>query len=209
MAKIPEADRLYAMCEYERGYWERGVFPCGMDEVGRGPLAGPVVVGCAVMPPKPLIEYVNDSKKLSEKRREELYPQLTGQALAYSTAWVDERVIDEINILNAVKLAFKQAYEKLPEPPDAAFIDAVTGLDIAAEQISIIHGDAKSYLIAAASIIAKVERDAYMLRMHELYPQYGFDKNKGYGTAQHIAALREHGPCPIHRRSFIGGILNG
>ena len=180
-----------------------------MDEVGRGPLAGPVVVGCAVMPPKPLIEYVNDSKKLSEKRREELYPQLTGQALAYSTAWVDERVIDEINILNAVKLAFKQAYEKLPEPPDAAFIDAVTGLDIAAEQISIIHGDAKSYLIAAASIIAKVERDAYMLRMHELYPQYGFDKNKGYGTAQHIAALREHGPCPIHRRSFIGGILNG
>ena len=175
-----------------------------MDEVGRGPLAGPVVVGCVVMPPEPLLPYVNDSKKLSEKRREVLYEQILTTSLAHSTAWVGPEVIDEINILEATKRGFAEAFSKIGLPVTDVLIDALRGLDIPARQHPLIHGDALTYSIGAASILAKVARDRYMIEQDALYPQYGFARNKGYGTAEHIAALREYGPCPIHRRSFIG-----
>ena len=179
----------------------------GMDEVGRGPLAGPVTVGCVIMPSEPLIEGVNDSKKLSEKRREALAPIIKNTALAYKTEFASPELIDEVNILEATKRMFVKAFEGIGMDCPYALVDYVSGLDIKAKQIPLVHGDAISYSIAAASIIAKVERDAYMLKMHELYPQYNFAKNKGYGTAEHIAALREYGPCPIHRKSFIKKIL--
>lgn len=207
MARKEEAERLNALTATERGFWERGILPAGMDEVGRGPLAGPVVTACVILPDFPLIEGINDSKKLSEKRREALAPRIRELALAWGTGWVEPEEIDRINILNATKLAFCQAYEKMRFPCPEVLVDAVGGLAIPARQHAIIHGDALSYLIGAASILAKIERDHYMIRMHEVYPQYGFDRNKGYGTAEHMAALREFGPCPIHRRSFIKNIL--
>ena len=174
-----ELQRLQKLTEIDRTYWDQGLVLAGMDEVGRGPLAGPVVVGCVVMPPEPLLPYVNDSKKLSEKRREALYEQILTTSLAHSTAWLGPEVTDVL-------------------------IDALRGLDIPARQHPLIHGDALTYSIGAASILAKVARDRYMIEQDALYPQYGFARNKGYGTAEHIAALREYGPCPIHRRSFIG-----
>ncbi len=209
MAGERERARLLILTQTERAYWERGLFPAGMDEVGRGPLAGPVVAACVAMPPEPLIEFVNDSKKLSAARREKLCPLIKAQALCYGLGWVYEEEIDNLNILNATKKAFCLAYQAMETPVSDVLVDAVTGLDIPAVQHPIIHGDALSYLIAAASILAKVERDAYMVQMHETYPQYGFLRNKGYGTAEHIAALREYGPCPLHRRSFIKGIVEG
>ena len=202
--EIDEEARLFELTKYERGLWEEGLAVCGMDEVGRGPLAGPVVTCCLIMPSAPLIEGVNDSKKLSEKKRELLYGRIMETASAVGLGRCDEKLIDEINILRATKRAFSEAYRGMGVPADAALIDAVTGLDIPCRQIPIIHGDALSYTIACASIVAKVERDRFMIRMDELYPEYGFAKNKGYGTAEHIAALRKYGPCPIHRRSFIG-----
>jgi len=208
MTRLPEAERLERLCEPDRAFWtQSGVVLAGMDEVGRGPLAGPVVVCCAAMPGEPLIAYVNDSKKVTEKRREALYPVLTATALAYATGWISPDVIDEINILNATKLAFKQAFEAMPIAITDVLIDALQGLNISARQHPMIHGDALSYSIACASIIAKVERDRYMQEQDALYPQYGFAKNKGYGTAEHIAALRKYGPCPIHRRSFIRSFI--
>ena len=209
MAAEKEHARLMAMTETERAFWTKGVYPAGMDEVGRGPLAGPVVAACVILPQEPLIEYVNDSKKLSAKRREMLYPRIKESATAYGLGWVGQEEIDQINILNATKKAFCIAYTAMGCPCEEALVDAVSGLAIPARQHPIIHGDAASYLIAAASILAKVERDAYMDEMHEVYPQYGFNRNKGYGTAEHIAALREYGPCPLHRKSFIRGILGG
>lgn len=209
MAAEKEHARLMVMTETERAFWKKGVYPAGMDEVGRGPLAGPVVAACVILPEEPLIEYVNDSKKLSAKRRETLYPLIKEAATAYGLGWVGQEEIDQINILNATKKAFCIAYQEMGRPCEEALVDAVSGLAIPARQHPIIHGDAASYLIAAASILAKVERDAYMDEMHEVYPQYGFNRNKGYGTAEHIAALREYGPCPLHRRSFIRGILEG
>ena len=206
MPKRNEAERLFELTELERSFWAQSIYPAGMDEVGRGPLAGPVVAGFVILPAEPLIEHVNDSKKLTEKRRELLYPQIVELALAHGTGWVEPYLIDELNILNATKLAFKAAFENAGGCAHV-LVDAVKGLDIPAKQTALIHGDALSYLIAAASILAKVERDRYMIEQHEIYPMYGFDKNKGYGTAQHIAALREYGPCPLHRRSFIGGLL--
>ena len=204
MTRIPEAERLQALATPDRAFWEQGgVVLAGMDEVGRGPLAGPVVVCCAAMPGEPLISYVNDSKKVSEKRREALYPILTETALGYATAWVYPDVIDEINILEATRRAFSEAFAKMPSAVTDVLIDALTGLNIAARQHPIIHGDALSYSIACASIIAKVQRDHYMIEQDAFYPEYGFAQNKGYGTAEHIAALRKFGPCPIHRRSFI------
>ena len=204
MTRIPEAERLQALATPDRAFWEQGgVVLAGMDEVGRGPLAGPVVVCCAAMPGEPLISYVNDSKKVSEKRREALYPILTETALGYATAWVYPDVIDEINILEATRRAFSEAFAKMPFAVTDVLIDALTGLNIAARQHPIIHGDALSYSIACASIIAKVQRDHYMIEQDAFYPEYGFAQNKGYGTAEHIAALRKFGPCPIHRRSFI------
>ena len=204
--KITEKEfaRLAELSKIDRKYWDQGLGLAGMDEVGRGPLAGPVVVGCVVMPPEPLLPYVNDSKKLSEKRREALYDQITATALAHATAWVGPEVIDEINILEATKRGFAEAFAKIDLPVTDVLIDALQGLAIPARQHPLIHGDALSYSIGAASILAKVARDRYMLEQDALYPQYGFARNKGYGTAEHIAALREYGPCPIHRRSFIG-----
>ena len=199
-----ELQRLQKLTEIDRTYWDQGLVLAGMDEVGRGPLAGPVVVGCVVMPPEPLLPYVNDSKKLSEKRREALYDQILATSLAHATAWIDPETIDEINILEATKRGFKEAFAKIGVPVTDVLIDALRGLDIPARQHPLIHGDALTYSIGAASILAKVARDRYMIEQDALYPQYGFARNKGYGTAEHIAALREYGPCPIHRRSFIG-----
>ena len=208
MTRIPEAERLEQLAAIDRTYWETpGTVLAGMDEVGRGPLAGPVVVACAVMPPSPLVQYVNDSKKLSEKRREKVYRELTDTALAHATAWVSPDTIDEINILEATKRAFAEAFRGIGLPVTDVLIDALRGLDIDARQHSLIRGDALSYSIAAASIIAKVERDRYMIEQDALYPMYGFARNKGYGTAEHIAALRRYGPCPLHRRSFLKNFL--
>lgn len=207
MAKRNEAERLFELTRFERELWERGETVCGMDEVGRGPLAGPVVTCCLIMPPEPLIEGVNDSKKLSEKKRELLFSRIGETAIAIGFGVCDEKTIDEVNILNATKRAFGEAYRAMGAPADTALIDAVQGLDIPCRKHSIVHGDALSYLIACASIMAKVTRDRMMVEYESLYPGYGFAKNKGYGTAEHIAALRELGPCPIHRRSFIGNFV--
>ena len=209
MAKRNEQERLFELTRYERELWEGGFSFCGMDEVGRGPLAGPVVVCSVIMPKGPLIEGVNDSKKLSEKKRERLYDEIKEKAIAIGYGVRDERRIDEINILNATKEAFCEAYSDLHTDTDCALIDAVTGLDIPCKCIPIIHGDALSYTIACASIIAKVTRDRYMSKMDDAYPGYGFAKNKGYGTQEHIAALKKLGPCPIHRRSFIKNFFPG
>ena len=208
MTRLPESERLERLCEPDRAFWGReGVVPAGMDEVGRGPLAGPVVACCAAMPPQPLIEHVNDSKQVTAKRREALYPILTETALGFAFGWVGPDVIDEINILEATKRAFKQAFESMPVPVTDLLIDAVRGLDVSAQQHPLIRGDELSYSIACASILAKVARDRYMAEQDALYPAYGFARNKGYGTAEHIAAIRTYGPCPIHRRSFIGKFL--
>lgn len=204
MAKRNEAERLLVLSERDRAFWTKeGIVLAGMDEVGRGPLAGPVVVACVVMPPEPLIEYVNDSKKVSEARRKAVYERILSTCIEAKTAWVDEKVIDEINILEATKRAFCEAFSKMETPVTDVLIDALRGLNISARQHSVIHGDALSYSIAAASIVAKVERDRYMIEQDALYPMYGFAKNKGYGTKQHMDAIREYGMCPIHRRSFL------
>ena len=179
----------------------------GVDEVGRGPLAGPVVVACVSLPLDDVIEGVDDSKKLTEKKRNALYQQIIEKATAVKVVFVDEKTIDEINILNATKLAMKQAIEQLPTKVDCVLIDAVK-LDTDVFTYPIVKGDALSYLIGAASIVAKVERDAYMTKMAQLYPEYGFEKHKGYGTKQHVQAIKEIGPCPIHRRSFIKNFVN-
>lgn len=197
-----ELKRLEAMRAYEKEY-DACSFICGIDEAGRGPLAGPVVAGAVVLKKDAQILYLNDSKKLSEKRREELYLEIQEKAVSWAVGIAGPERIDEINILQATYEAMREAVSKLSVPPDILLNDAVTipGLDI--PQVSIIKGDAKSLSIAAASVMAKVTRDHMMARYGELYPQYGFAKHKGYGTAVHIAALKEFGPCPIHRRSFI------
>ena len=209
MAKRNESERLYVLTQNERLYWEKGIFPAGMDEAGRGPLAGPVYAACVVLPPQPLIEGVNDSKKLSEARREAMFPSILTNALAFGVGTASEAEIDELNILNATKLAFQRAFHKLQIPCGVALVDAVKGLSIEAKQVPLIHGDAISYLIAAASILAKVERDNYMKELDRLYPQYGFAAHKGYGTKAHIEALKKYGPCPAHRNSFIGHFVEG
>lgn len=186
---------------------------CGIDEAGRGPLAGPVCAAAVILPDGCIIEGVNDSKKLTEKKREQLFDVIKETAVAYSIATADEKEIDEINILQATKKAFAEAYRNaLAHCPgdyvcSDVFVDAVKDLDIPAVQHSLIHGDALCYSIAAASIVAKVERDRYMIAAAEKFPQYGFEKNVGYGTKQHMDALREFGPCELHRRSFIKKIL--
>ena len=204
MSRLPEQERLLALSVPDRALWAKdGVVLAGMDEVGRGPLAGPVVVCCVAMPPQPLIERVNDSKQVSELRREALFPVLTDTALGYSLGWVSADVINEINILEATRLAFEQAFEAMPITVTDVLIDAMTNLKISARQHSMIHGDELSYSIACASIIAKVLRDRYMVEQDALYPEYGFAKHKGYGTKEHIAALRKYGPCPLHRDLFV------
>lgn len=205
MTRLPEEERLSRLAEPDRAFWEReGILLAGMDEVGRGPLAGPVVVCCAAMPQNPLIRHVNDSKKVSEPRREALYSELAETALGFSFGWVWPETIDEINILQATRQAFREAFLDMPVTVTDVLVDAMKDLDIPARQHSLIHGDALSYSIACASILAKVTRDRYMLEQDVLYPEYGFARNKGYGTTEHIMALKRFGPCPIHRRSFIG-----
>ena len=198
------------MLEFENEYAKRGYKAiCGMDEVGRGPLAGPVVVCAIVMPldGDKLIDGVDDSKKLSEKRREALFDKITAAATALSVVRVEPREIDEINILETTKKAMKKAVDEIKDKADIVFVDAVK-LDLPLSTLAIIKGDAKSYNIAAASIVAKVYRDRLMKEYAEQYPQYDFASNKGYGTAKHIAALRQYGATPIHRRSFIGHFVN-
>ena len=197
-----EKERLEAMKVYERQYEDRG-FLCGIDEVGRGPLAGPVVAGAVILPGDCEILYLNDSKKLSEKKRELLYDEIMEKAVAVGIGAVSPEKIDEINILQATYEAMRIAISKLSIRPDLLLNDAVTIPAVDIPQVPIIKGDAKSVSIAAASIIAKVTRDRMMVQYEELYPGYEFASNKGYGSARHIAALKELGPCPIHRRSFI------
>ncbi len=193
------------MLEYEKQCLEKGQkYIAGVDEVGRGPLAGPVVVASVIMPlaEEDIIQGVNDSKKVSEKNREILYQKIISKAIACSIEWADEKVIDEINILQATKLCMKKAIEGLSVAPDTVLIDAVK-IDCKYPILPIIKGDAKSYSIACASIVAKVVRDRYMTEMDVKYPEYGFASNKGYGSSKHIEALKTIGPCPLHRKSFI------
>ena len=203
LAKLEaEKKRMYEMFSFEREHSDCE-YICGIDEVGRGPFAGPVVA-CAVILPKDCdILYLNDSKKLSEKKREELFVEIKEKAIAYGIGIVSEKVIDDINILQATYEAMRQAINNLSVKPDILLNDAVTipGVDI--EQIPIIKGDAKSASIAAASIVAKVTRDHMMEEYDEIYPRYEFAKNKGYGTQAHRDALKAIGPCEIHRRTFI------
>lgn len=201
-----ELERLEQMCSYERKYPETSVI-CGIDEVGRGPLAGPVVTCAVVLPRDCRILYINDSKKLSEKKREELYEIIMKEALAVNLGMESPKVIDEINILQATLSAMKKAIMGLNIKPDVVLADAVTIPGIPCSQEAIIKGDAKSMSIAAASIVAKVTRDRMMEEYDKLYPQYDFASNKGYGTKKHIQALQEYGPCPIHRYSFIGNLI--
>ncbi|MFT4004324.1 MAG: ribonuclease HII [Lacrimispora sp.] len=197
-----ERDRLEKMKEYEYRY-ESHVLVCGLDEAGRGPLAGPVAAGAVILPRDCEILFLNDSKKLSEKRREELFEEIKEKAVAYGVGVVGADRIDEINILQATYEAMRLAISSLGAEPEVLLNDAVTIPGIKLPQIPIIKGDGKSVSIAAASIMAKVTRDHMMEEYDKLFPEYGFAKHKGYGTAAHIAALRELGPCPIHRRSFI------
>lgn len=194
--------RLEKMCRYEKRYEEYGVI-CGIDEVGRGSLAGPVVAGAVILPKGENIFYLNDSKKLSAKKREELYEEIMEKAIATGIGMASPARIDEINILQATYEAMRQAIANLNVKPDVLLNDAVTIPDITMMQVPIIKGDAKSVSIAAASIIAKVTRDRLMEQYEEILPGYGFASNKGYGSAEHIKALKELGPTPIHRRSFI------
>ena len=197
-----ERIRLDAMMEYERKYGEFQ-YICGVDEAGRGPLAGPVVAGAVILPKDCYIEYLNDSKKLSEKRREALYDIITEKAIAYGVGIVSPEVIDEINILEATYLAMKEAIANLNVKPQMILADAVHIPEIGIPQIGIDKGDAKSVSIAAASIIAKVTRDRMMCMYDELYPEYGFAKHKGYGTKAHMDALHTYGITPIHRTTFV------
>ncbi len=197
-----ERERMALMFSYERQHPEAELI-CGIDEVGRGPLAGPVVAGAVILPKDCGLLYLNDSKKLSEKKREELYEQIMENAVSVGLGFVSPERIDEVNILNATYEAMREAIGKLSPAPQLLLNDAVTIPGVEIPQVPIIKGDAKSASIAAASIIAKVTRDRLMVEMDAVYPGYGFAAHKGYGTAAHIAALKELGPCPIHRRSFI------
>ena len=201
-----EYARLEEISKYEREYGQYGLI-CGIDEVGRGPLAGPVVAGAVILPKDCKIKYINDSKKLSAKMRDMLYDEIMEKAVAVGTGFVSEKRIDEINILNATYEAMREAIDKLGVKPDILLNDAVTIPKVDIRQVPIIKGDAKSISIGAASIVAKVTRDRFMEEMAKKYPQYDFASNKGYGSAKHIAALKEHGPCEIHRKTFIGNFL--
>ncbi|MGN1351602.1 MAG: ribonuclease HII [Clostridia bacterium] len=202
--KEKEEKRLNQLKEYEKNLYEEGVkLIAGIDEAGRGPLAGPVVVGVVILRETSFIEGINDSKKISEAKREKLYEEITNEAVAWSVGIVDETRIDEINILNATKEALTKAISNLKIKPEIILVDALDKIDtLSIPYISIIKGDAKIYSIAAASIIAKVTRDRIIRSYDKIYPEYEFIKNKGYGTAKHIEAIKQYGLCPIHRRSF-------
>lgn len=214
--KEKELERLQQLKKIEEElYTQKGLKTiAGIDEAGRGPLAGPVVVACCLMPRNSMIEGVNDSKKIAEKKREKLYESITEEAISYGVGIIGQTEIDEINILNATKKGLTKAIQEMEEKlkqkpelgiikPDAILVDALTKIDTdGIPYQSIVHGDAISYSIACSSIIAKVTRDRIMRQWDEIYPQYGFAKHKGYGTAAHIQAIREYGLCPLHRRSF-------
>lgn len=190
--------------DLENALLDSGVSPlCGVDEAGRGPLAGPVCAAAVMLPRGLVIPGLNDSKKLSPKKRDALYDAIVEQAVAYGVAFATVEEIEKLNILEATFLAMNRAIEQLSEKPALALIDGNRNTGIHASSQCVIGGDGKCAEIAAASILAKVTRDRYMLQMAEQYPQYGFEKHKGYGTAAHYAALREYGPCPIHRPSFL------
>ena len=199
------AARLEEISATDRELWQMGRVFAGIDEAGRGPLAGPVAAACVVMPKEPLLLYVDDSKKVTEKRREMLYDKIMETAVYARVVLASPEEIDRYNILNATKRAMEEAAKDAP--CDLFLVDAIDRLRVPGEIRGIVHGDALCYSIAAASILAKVTRDRLMRELDEQYPMYGFAKNKGYGTAQHIAALREYGPTPIHRRSFIGKFI--
>ena len=203
--KEKELERLTNLKSMEKELYDKGFeYICGIDEAGRGPLAGPVVVAGVIMPKDSMIEGVNDSKKVSEKKREKLYDMIIEEAISYSVAIIGQDVIDEINILNATKQGVTKVVEELDVKPNLILVDPLTHINTKGIPYdSIIKGDAKCYNIAAASILAKVTRDRIMREWDEIYPQYGFINHKGYGTAKHIQALKEYGPCPIHRKSFI------
>ena len=209
LAKLEaEKRRLYKMYEYERAY-QAYHFICGIDEAGRGPLAGPVVAGAVILPKDCDILYINDSKKLSEGLREQLYEEICEKAVSYGIGCVSHERIDEINILNATYEAMRLAVSELKEKPDILLNDAVKIPGLNVRQVPLIKGDAKSASIAAASILAKVTRDRMMKVYDDLYPEYGFAVHKGYGTAAHIEAIKKYGPSKIHRKTFIKNIIEG
>ena len=208
--KEKEIERLTKLKEIEEKIYnsKEVKYICGIDEAGRGPLAGPVVIAAVIMPRNSMIEGVNDSKKVSEKKREKLYEEITSSSIAWAVGIIDQNEIDDINILNATKKGLTQALTELEQGPDIILVDALTKIDtLGIPYESIIKGDAKSYSIAAASIVAKVTRDRIMRQWDEIYPQYGFEKHKGYGTAMHINAIKEYGPCQLNRKSFIKNFI--
>lgn len=207
--KEKEEERLKLLKQDEsKLYSEKVEYIAGIDEAGRGPLAGPVVVGIVILPKDSMIEGVNDSKKVSEKKREKVYEEIIKEAIDWGVGICDQNEIDDINILQATKLALTRAIESLKTKPDLILVDALTNIDTKGIPYrSIIKGDAKEYSIAAASIIAKVTRDRMMYEYDKIYPQYGFAGHKGYGTAKHIAAIKENGPCIIHRKTFIKNFM--
>ena len=208
--KEKELERLTKIKEIEKDLYSKGFKNiCGIDEAGRGPLAGPVVVAGVIMPQDSMIEGINDSKKVTEKRREKLYDVIKEKAISYSIAVIDHHVIDDINILNATKQGVTEVVDGLDVKPDLIIVDALTHINTRGIPYEpIIKGDAKCYNIAAASILAKVTRDRIMRQWDEIYPQYGFSSHKGYGTAKHIATIKEYGLCPIHRLTFTKHFTN-
>ena len=200
--RIDREAHVRALNEFDEGYRLGQYVVAGMDEAGRGPLVGNVVTACVVMPPEGLIPWVDDSKKLSESRREKVYEEIMARALYVGVGQATPEEIDRLNILQATKKAMREAAAQVPA--DIYLIDAVKDLGLGGVEVPIIRGDATSYAIAAASIVAKVTRDRQMLALDAQYPEYGFARNKGYGTQEHITALRRLGPCPAHRRTFIG-----
>ena len=204
---LAELERTESIKKYEKEY-DMYSYICGIDEVGRGPLAGPVVAGAVILPKDCDILYINDSKKLSAAKRDELYDEIMEKAVSVGLGFVGPERIDEINILQATYEAMREAVSKLDPQPDLLLNDAVTIPGLSQKQVPIIKGDAKSISIGAASIIAKVTRDRLMEEYDHMFPQYGFASNKGYGSAEHIAAIKEYGPTPIHRRSFIKNFID-
>lgn len=200
-------DRSY-MLEYENKYKENYKLIAGVDEVGRGPLAGPVMCASVIMDLNNIIDGVDDSKKLSAKKRDLLYDKIIENCISYNVSFKDNTCIDEINILEATKLCMTEAVQGLNVKPDIVFVDALTLKNLDIQQLSIVHGDALSYSIACASIVAKVTRDRLMDKLHDKYPEYNFIKNKGYGTKEHIEAIKKYGITDIHRKTFTKNFIS-
>lgn len=207
--KEKEIARLQQLKQIENELYHKNIqYICGIDEAGRGPLAGPVVVASVIMPKDSMIEGVNDSKKVSEKKREAIYEQIIEEAISYGVGIIGQEEIDELNILNATKKALTMSLQELKVKPELILVDALEKIDtLQIPYQSIIKGDAKTYCIAAASIVAKVTRDRIMRQWDEVYPQYGFIGHKGYGTKAHIEAIKEYGICPLHRKSFVKNFI--